>query len=81
MVYDLIVIGGGINGVGMVWDGVLWGLKIFLIEKDDFVSGMSSWFICLIYGGLCYLEYFEFNLVWEFLWEWEVLFYIVFYLV
>lgn len=71
--YDLIVIGGGINGVGTARDGALRGLKTLLIEKDDFASGTSSWSTRLIHGGLRYLEYFEFNLVRESLREREVL--------
>ncbi|MEB3160816.1 MAG: glycerol-3-phosphate dehydrogenase [Synechocystis sp.] len=71
--YDLVVIGGGINGVGTARDGALRGLKTLLIEKDDFASGTSSWSTRLIHGGLRYLEYFEFSLVRESLREREVL--------
>lgn len=71
--YDLIVIGGGINGVGTARDAALRGLKTLLIEKDDFAGGTSSWSTRLIHGGLRYLEYFEFNLVRESLREREVL--------
>ncbi|MGA1621669.1 MAG: glycerol-3-phosphate dehydrogenase [Synechocystis sp.] len=71
--YDLIVIGGGINGVGTARDGALRGLKTLLIEKDDLASGTSSWSTRLIHGGLRYLEYFEFSLVRESLREREVL--------
>lgn len=71
--YDLIVIGGGINGAGVARDAALRGLKTILIEKGDFASGTSSWSTRLIHGGLRYLEYFEFPLVREALKEREVL--------
>jgi glycerol-3-phosphate dehydrogenase len=72
--YDLIVIGGGINGAGVARDAALRGLKTILVEKNDFASGSSSWSSRLIHGGLRYLEYFEFPLVRESLKEREVLF-------
>lgn len=72
--YDLIVIGGGINGAGVARDAALRGLKTILLEKNDFASGSSSWSSRLIHGGLRYLEYFEFPLVRESLKEREVLF-------
>ncbi|MEM8611669.1 MAG: glycerol-3-phosphate dehydrogenase/oxidase [Cyanobacteria bacterium P01_H01_bin.105] len=71
--YDLIVIGGGINGVAVARDGALRGLKTILIEKGDFGSGTTSWSSRLVHGGLRYLEYFEFNLVRESLREREIL--------
>ncbi|BAW97607.1 glycerol-3-phosphate dehydrogenase [[Synechococcus] sp. NIES-970] len=71
--YDLIIIGGGINGAGIARDGALRGLKTLLIEKDDFASGTTSWSTRLIHGGLRYLEYLEFHLVRESLHEREVL--------
>ncbi|VEP14787.1 Glycerol-3-phosphate dehydrogenase [Hyella patelloides LEGE 07179] len=72
--YDVIVIGGGINGAGVARDAALRGLKTILLEKSDFASGSSSWSSRLIHGGLRYLEYFEFPLVREALKEREVLF-------
>ena len=72
--YDLIIIGGGINGAGVARDAALRGLKTILLEKSDFASGSSSWSSRLIHGGLRYLEYFEFPLVRESLKEREVLF-------
>ncbi|MBD1919405.1 MULTISPECIES: glycerol-3-phosphate dehydrogenase [Cyanophyceae] len=72
-VYDLIVIGGGINGAGVARDGALRGLKTLLIEKGDFGGGTTSWSSRLIHGGLRYLEYFEFKLVRESLREREIL--------
>ena len=71
--YDVIVIGGGINGAGVARDSALRGLKTIIIEKSDFASGSSSWSSRLIHGGLRYLEYFEFPLVRESLKEREVL--------
>ncbi|MDJ0715822.1 MAG: glycerol-3-phosphate dehydrogenase [Prochloraceae cyanobacterium] len=71
--YDLIVIGGGINGAGVARDAALRGLKTILLEKGDFAGGSSSWSSRLIHGGLRYLEYFEFPLVRESLKEREVL--------
>ena len=71
--YDLIIIGGGINGAGIARDAALRGLKTILLEKGDFAGGTSSWSSRLIHGGLRYLEYFEFPLVREALKEREVL--------
>jgi len=71
--YDVIVIGGGINGAGVARDAALRGLKTILVEKNDFASGSSSWSSRLIHGGLRYLEYFEFALCRESLKEREVL--------
>ncbi|MBE9141376.1 glycerol-3-phosphate dehydrogenase/oxidase, partial [Nodosilinea sp. LEGE 07088] len=71
--FDLIVIGGGINGAATARDGALRGLKTVLVEKGDFAGGTTSWSSRLIHGGLRYLEYFEFNLVRESLHEREVL--------
>ena len=71
--YDVIIIGGGINGAGVARDAALRGLKTILLEKGDFASGTSSWSSRLIHGGLRYLEYFEFPLVRESLKEREVL--------
>ncbi|MEQ8536119.1 MAG: glycerol-3-phosphate dehydrogenase [Coleofasciculus sp. D1-CHI-01] len=71
--YDLIVIGGGINGAGVVRDAALRGLKTILLEKADFCGGTTSWSTRLVHGGLRYLEYFEFALVRESLREREIL--------
>jgi glycerol-3-phosphate dehydrogenase len=71
--YDVIVIGGGINGAGTARDAALRGLKTILVEQNDFASGSSSWSSRLIHGGLRYLEYFEFPLVRESLKEREIL--------
>jgi glycerol-3-phosphate dehydrogenase len=72
-IYDLAVIGGGINGCGIARDAAGRGLSVFLCEQDDFAVGTSSASTKLIHGGLRYLEYYEFRLVREALKEREVL--------
>jgi glycerol-3-phosphate dehydrogenase len=67
--FDLIVIGGGINGAAIARDGALRGLSVLLLEKGDFGGGTSSYSSRLIHGGLRYLEYAEFPLVFESLHE------------
>ncbi|MEM7568686.1 MAG: glycerol-3-phosphate dehydrogenase [Pseudomonadota bacterium] len=71
--YDLLVIGGGINGVGIARDGAGRGLKTCLVEMNDLASATSSWSTKLIHGGLRYLEQYEFKLVRESLIEREIL--------
>jgi glycerol-3-phosphate dehydrogenase len=71
--YDLIVIGGGINGCGIARDAAGRGLSVLLCEMNDLGSGTSSWSTKLVHGGLRYLEYYEFRLVREALTEREVL--------
>ncbi len=63
--YDLIVIGGGINGAAIANLASSKGLKVALLEKNDFASGTSSKSTKLIHGGLRYLENFHFSLVRE----------------
>lgn len=63
--YDLIVIGGGVTGAGIVLDAAARGLKCALVEKNDFASGTSSKSTKLIHGGLRYLKQFEIALVRE----------------
>lgn len=72
-VYDLCVIGGGINGAGIARDAAGRGLKVLLVEKGDLACATSSASTKFIHGGLRYLEYFEFRLVREALQEREVL--------
>jgi glycerol-3-phosphate dehydrogenase len=69
--FDLLVIGGGINGAGIARDAVGRGLKVALLEQSDLASATSSAATKLIHGGLRYLEYFEFRLVREALIERE----------
>jgi len=71
--YDLVVIGGGINGCGIALDVQGRGLKTALIEQGDIASATSSASSKLIHGGLRYLEHYEFRLVRESLNEREVL--------
>ncbi len=71
--YDLFVIGGGINGCGIARDATGRGYSVALAEMDDFASGTSSGATKLIHGGLRYLEHYEFRLVRESLMEREVL--------
>ena len=68
---DLLIIGGGINGVGIARDATGRGLKVCLVEQDDLASHTSSAATKLIHGGLRYLEYYEFRLVREALIERE----------
>ena len=71
--FDLCIIGGGINGVGIARDAAGRGLSVLLIEKDDLGQGTSSRSGKLVHGGLRYLEYYAFRLVREALVEREVL--------
>lgn len=71
--FDLVVIGGGINGVGIARDAVGRGLSVLLCEADDLASHTSSSSTKLIHGGLRYLEQYEFKLVGKALSEREVL--------
>jgi glycerol-3-phosphate dehydrogenase len=70
---DLLVIGGGINGVGIAREAAGRGLRVVLCERDDLASGTSSRSGKLVHGGLRYLEYCDFRLVREALIEREVL--------
>lgn len=72
-VYDLAVVGGGINGVGIAADAAGRSLSVFLCEQHDLASHTSSASSKLIHGGLRYLEHHEFRLVREALAEREVL--------
>ncbi|HEY6894584.1 MAG TPA: glycerol-3-phosphate dehydrogenase, partial [Rhodanobacteraceae bacterium] len=71
--FDLLVIGGGINGAGIARDAAGRGLSVLLVEKDDLAAHTSSASTKLIHGGLRYLEHYEFRLVAEALAEREVL--------
>ena len=63
--FDLLIIGGGITGAGIALDAASRGMKVALVEKNDFASGTSSKSTKLIHGGLRYLKQFEFGLVKE----------------
>ncbi|WP_432199668.1 glycerol-3-phosphate dehydrogenase [Erythrobacter sp. W53] len=69
--FDLLIIGGGINGAGIARDAAGRGLSVCLVEKDDLASHTSSSSTKLIHGGLRYLEHYEFRLVRESLIERE----------
>ena len=71
--FDIFVIGGGINGCGIARDAAGRGYSVQLAEMNDLASGTSSWSTKLIHGGLRYLEHYEFRLVREALMEREVL--------
>lgn len=71
--YDLLIIGGGVNGTGIAADAAGRGLKVYLCEKDDLANHTSSASSKMIHGGLRYLEYYEFRLVREALAERDVL--------
>ena len=69
--FDVAVVGGGINGAGIAFDASGRGLRVLLLEKGDLASGTSSASTKLIHGGLRYLEHYEFALVRESLAERE----------
>lgn len=69
--FDLIVIGGGINGAAIAREAALLGAEVLLLERDDFAAGTSATSTRLIHGGLRYLEHAEISLVYESLAERE----------
>lgn len=73
IVYDVFVVGAGVNGAGIARDAAGRGLSVVLCEKDDIAEGTSSRSGKLVHGGLRYLENYEFRLVREALCEREVL--------
>ncbi len=70
-IFDLFIIGGGVNGAGIARDATGRGLKVALAERHDLASGTSSASSKLVHGGLRYLEHYEFRLVRESLAERE----------
>lgn len=72
--FDILIIGGGITGAGVARDAAMRGLKVALVESNDFASGTSSRSSKLIHGGIRYLENLEFKLVFEALSERSKLF-------
>lgn len=72
--FDLAIIGGGITGAGVARDAASRGMRVALIEADDFAIGTSSRSSKLIHGGIRYLENYEFHLVFEALSERALLF-------
>lgn len=75
-IYDLAIVGGGVNGCGIARDAAGRGAKVVLFERGDLASGTSSGSTKLIHGGLRYLEHYEFGLVRESLMERERLWHI-----
>src|ERR1700754_4793355 len=71
--FDLLVVGGGINGAAIARDAAGRGLTVLLVEKDDLAAHTSSASSKLIHGGLRYLEQYEFRLVRESLHERAIL--------
>ena len=71
--FDILIIGGGVNGVGAALDAVSRGLKVGLVEAQDYAAGTSSRSSKLIHGGLRYLEQYDFRLVREALHERELM--------
>ena len=71
--YDIVIVGGGINGAGIARDAAGRGLKVLLVEREDLAQHTSSASTKLIHGGLRYLENFEFKLVRKALAERETL--------
>ncbi|PKP98123.1 MAG: glycerol-3-phosphate dehydrogenase [Alphaproteobacteria bacterium HGW-Alphaproteobacteria-13] len=71
--YDVIIVGGGVNGAGVARDAAGRGARVLLIEQGDLAQGTSSASTKLIHGGLRYLEHYEFALVREALKEREIL--------
>src|ERR1043166_2149183 len=64
-VFDLLVIGGGVTGACVARDASVRGLKVALIERNDFAGATSAHNSKLVHGGLRYLRNFEFGLVRE----------------
>lgn len=73
MIYDLLIVGGGINGCAIARDAAGRGLSVLLVEQGDLACATSSASTKLIHGGLRYLELYEFRLVQEALAERELL--------
>ncbi|WP_379922344.1 glycerol-3-phosphate dehydrogenase [Erythrobacter sp. R86502] len=73
IIFDIAVIGGGVNGTGIARDAAGRGAKVLLLERGDLAEGTSSNSTKLVHGGLRYLEHYEFALVREALTEREVL--------
>src|SRR5687768_14549202 len=71
--FDLLIVGGGINGAAIARDAAMRGAKVLLVEKDDLAAHTSSASSKLVHGGLRYLEQYAFRLVREALAEREIL--------
>lgn len=62
---DMLVVGGGVNGLAVAWDAALAGLSVLVVDKSDWGSGTSAWSSRMIHGGLKYLERYDIPLVRE----------------
>ncbi|MFL5638100.1 MAG: FAD-dependent oxidoreductase [Gemmatimonadaceae bacterium] len=71
--FDLLVIGGGITGCGVARDAAMRGLRVVLVERDDFASGTSGRSSRLVHGGIRYLEQGQLHLVYESIRERQIL--------
>jgi glycerol-3-phosphate dehydrogenase len=71
--FDLLVIGGGITGCGVARDAAMRGLRVALVERDDFASGTSGRSSRLVHGGIRYLEHGQLHLVYESIRERQIL--------
>lgn len=71
--FDLLVIGGGINGLAAAWDATLRGLRVGLVEKGDFGAQTSSATLKIVHGGLRYLQHLDFRRMRESIGERSVL--------
>ncbi|HUQ98999.1 MAG TPA: glycerol-3-phosphate dehydrogenase/oxidase [Gemmatimonadaceae bacterium] len=71
--FDVLVIGGGITGCGVARDAAMRGLRVALVEREDFASGTSGRSSRLIHGGIRYLEHAQFHLVHESIRERQIL--------
>ena len=65
MDFDVVIVGGGINGTGVAREAAYQGFRTLLLEKDDFAQATSSQSSKMIHGGIRYLETGDFHLVWE----------------
>ncbi|MHA1121893.1 MAG: FAD-dependent oxidoreductase [Candidatus Heimdallarchaeota archaeon] len=61
--FDILIVGAGITGAGIAWDAAMRGMKVAIIDKEDFGAGTSSGSSNLVHAGLRYLSYGEFNLI------------------
>lgn len=61
--FDILIVGAGITGAGIAWDAAMRGLKVAIIDKEDFGAGTSSGSSKLVHAGMRYLAYLEFKLV------------------
>ena len=71
--WDIIVVGGGITGTGILREAARLGLKVLLLEQNDFASGTSSRSSKLVHGGLRYMNNFQFGLTWQSVRERDIL--------